>query len=471
MKDRRPKYPGRIKLTPVSGQSNVYDMVRADEPEEAGTPINKQTLLTDEAAEAVGVDPTANPTPADVFRELGLYTAVKVGDVIETVRNDLGERFLLCNGNVVPVGTVKALRDILPYNTGWRKIAPTEVYDTIRPTARPREWLMLEEMQQYQGGRKTAVLYDANTDTCTEIVCPAITGSNSYGIVGLVHDGNRYVLGAYDRTASTVHLYVSSDLATWTDAYQRSTVTAYDMTFDGENIVLLCGVFDDIAKKYNTYVYAVQKTLSSTKTILSGEGYDQRQKLVMMPSGYWMMTDESRETFVVKVAGANTTAFASRLTGEATHLAFYSAAYWIAVPKVKEAAMYLQYVDIAAGDVKYISAHKIIDADGTVTLHGAEYDRNKNEWRLYLRQLQSGEGARYYAAAISASEDPSDMTKYRVERIESLPEGLSCEQMAPDRSQMRIVSSGERYLRDPNQKYLPHHSGDTKKYIYIGGQK
>lgn len=39
--DRVPTYPGRVKLTPISGQTNVYDMVRADSPIEEGTPINK----------------------------------------------------------------------------------------------------------------------------------------------------------------------------------------------------------------------------------------------------------------------------------------------------------------------------------------------------------------------------------------------------------------------------------------------
>lgn len=39
--DRVPTYPGRVKMTPVSGQANVYDMVRADSPVEEGTPINK----------------------------------------------------------------------------------------------------------------------------------------------------------------------------------------------------------------------------------------------------------------------------------------------------------------------------------------------------------------------------------------------------------------------------------------------
>lgn len=63
MKDRIPTYPGRVKLIPVAGQPNVYDMVRADAPSEAGTPINKATLLSDQTVAKIwGDNPPANPT-------------------------------------------------------------------------------------------------------------------------------------------------------------------------------------------------------------------------------------------------------------------------------------------------------------------------------------------------------------------------------------------------------------------------
>ena len=41
IKDRIPTYPGRIKLIPVPGQADTYDLVRADDPIEPGTPINR----------------------------------------------------------------------------------------------------------------------------------------------------------------------------------------------------------------------------------------------------------------------------------------------------------------------------------------------------------------------------------------------------------------------------------------------
>lgn len=61
MKDRIPTYPGRVRLTPVSGQTNVYDLERVDEPTEAGTPLNKANLLTDATATLMGLT-TANAT-------------------------------------------------------------------------------------------------------------------------------------------------------------------------------------------------------------------------------------------------------------------------------------------------------------------------------------------------------------------------------------------------------------------------
>lgn len=43
-KDRVPTNPGRVILTPVTGQANTYTMQRADAPTETGTPIDKATF-------------------------------------------------------------------------------------------------------------------------------------------------------------------------------------------------------------------------------------------------------------------------------------------------------------------------------------------------------------------------------------------------------------------------------------------
>lgn len=71
MQDRIPLYPGRVTMTPVAGQANTFDMVRADDPTQAGTPLNKETLLKDATAALYGLG--ASAVPDDVLAELGKY--------------------------------------------------------------------------------------------------------------------------------------------------------------------------------------------------------------------------------------------------------------------------------------------------------------------------------------------------------------------------------------------------------------
>lgn len=64
MQDRVPLYPGRVTLTPVDGLTNTYDMARADEPTQEGTPLNKATFLKDSTASFIGLPNTALPDDA-----------------------------------------------------------------------------------------------------------------------------------------------------------------------------------------------------------------------------------------------------------------------------------------------------------------------------------------------------------------------------------------------------------------------
>ena len=71
MNDRVPRYPGRVKLTPVAGQANTFDMARADEPTQEGTPLNKANLLRDATAAMFGL--SATTVPDEVLAWLGKY--------------------------------------------------------------------------------------------------------------------------------------------------------------------------------------------------------------------------------------------------------------------------------------------------------------------------------------------------------------------------------------------------------------
>lgn len=78
MKDRISLYPGRVMLTPVAGQENIFDVVRADEPQEVGTPLNKANLLTDDTATMLGLDPET-ATPNDAFN---VIAATNIKDLV-----------------------------------------------------------------------------------------------------------------------------------------------------------------------------------------------------------------------------------------------------------------------------------------------------------------------------------------------------------------------------------------------------
>lgn len=68
MQDRISLYPGRVKMTPVAGQANTYDMERADDPTQEGTPLNKATFLKDATAALYGLGTGA--VPDDVLSKL-----------------------------------------------------------------------------------------------------------------------------------------------------------------------------------------------------------------------------------------------------------------------------------------------------------------------------------------------------------------------------------------------------------------
>lgn len=69
MKDRVSKYPGRVLITPEDGSPAFYaTMTRADEPTQAGDPLNKSTLLSDNVAALMELG--AEATPNDMFAAL-----------------------------------------------------------------------------------------------------------------------------------------------------------------------------------------------------------------------------------------------------------------------------------------------------------------------------------------------------------------------------------------------------------------
>lgn len=114
MQDRVPTYPGRVTLTPVSGQADTFDMARADEPTQEGTPLNKATLLTDETAAAIGLT-SEEPTVNEALRFLSDDSS-KVGDLKASTRDletETEGRYVACDGRTLESQEYEDLYNIL----------------------------------------------------------------------------------------------------------------------------------------------------------------------------------------------------------------------------------------------------------------------------------------------------------------------------------------------------------------------
>lgn len=104
MKDRIPLYPGRVKLNPVTGQENTYDMVRADSPVQEGTPLNKASLLRDNTAALYGQ--SADAVPDDILSILSKAVLFVDGYLKDIGGNKVGPR--IETGSYVGTGTYGA---------------------------------------------------------------------------------------------------------------------------------------------------------------------------------------------------------------------------------------------------------------------------------------------------------------------------------------------------------------------------
>lgn len=87
MKDRVPANPGRVLITPEDGSAPFYAvMTRADNPTQAGDPLNKNTLLKDATAALFGLGEEA--VPDDV---LNLLAYVKYSSIRHAVMVEIKE--------------------------------------------------------------------------------------------------------------------------------------------------------------------------------------------------------------------------------------------------------------------------------------------------------------------------------------------------------------------------------------------
>ena len=404
-----------------------------------------------------------------------------VGSVVETTRTDLGENWVLCNGDPVPEGSMPELREQLMYNTAWRPMAygldvgnsvSSNAYNAVRPLPVAGQWFFLNKYTGVATTSKSAAVYDANTEKVVKFSRPTIEdATTTYGIFGLTHDGDRYVLGVSEYSTSSsnigkMHFFASTDLSEWTKMGTFDNRTngyrGEDLYFDGTNYVVY--EYYTGSSGYSGYVQAIDKSMT-TKTQLTSVTNDASCGFVSMPVGYWALVRSSGKTITVYSSVEKKSLFSFSESYNLGRIAFFNERYWFGLPIADTTSTNIQVVDLTTNALTSLSVSTIA-ANGATVLLGGEYDANTNKWKLYTRY---GSTSTYYAVYISADADPTVASSYnKREKISALPEVLSYEQMKSDRSQFFNIFSSSRVLRDPNLKILPEHDGDTYKYIYAG---
>lgn len=184
MKDRVPLYPGRVTLTPVSGQANTFDLVRADQPTQEGTPLNKASLLKDATAALFGLGTDA--VPDDAFNLLSRFPSGLGNEYIwakerlnwEAVKSDSTKNWVLVQTNNINRTYVRYSDDIILDNDG--NISLAEPITQIYPTYNSAGSLQLDN-KYVQLGRNSYAEAEANPVWFSDGV--TFIGGNTYGLI------------------------------------------------------------------------------------------------------------------------------------------------------------------------------------------------------------------------------------------------------------------------------------------------
>ena len=277
MQDRVPLYPGRVTLTPVAGQENTFDMARADQPTQEGTPLNKATLLKDATAAKFGKDTGAVPDEVlDVLSKSVLEGTYPVVDVYAGQNWQKGS----ATGSVTSVN----VHQIIQFVNGMFFSFPTEANAVYGIKSQDgKTWTQFkvppEVSGAYIGAHKLlyvngvyylmatrptpSVVFYSSADLETwEKVSELTTTYTAYPVFYSVFLQKFIVIEAQGKT------YLSDDLITWSNPYSLGVATSH-LNSGANGIDGPDGFY--IATSVNKTVSVVRLTASSFNTVFSAE--------------------------------------------------------------------------------------------------------------------------------------------------------------------------------------------------------
>ena len=399
------------------------------------------------------------------------------GDIKETMRTDLGEEWLLCNGAVLPREEYPALRGWLRNDLTYR---PIQGLPKTGNEYGIRFQLMNGECVFAQASITndyylTCYIYDPNTETLKTVTAPTYTElGTSYvpSMLGITFDGEKYVriLGysSVTSTASyqTLYMQTSADAATWETFMEYTRETDYyyrELYFDGARILM--GGYRTVSETVNsstTYYYkkvwVIDLAEKTVTALTDGEEKSKtRTRFATAPTGYWAYSKLCRvgETEPCFPLSANTG------TGN-----FFNERFIMTAGSAKA-----EFFDLQTGDNFSFHWSMILGGNVTYDCYGSFYDEATNTWRFAV--YYDTDTDKYYNVYISADADPREPSAWSVELTALTSKEASGGVFGRNGSRTLNTGSSSNYgvsLYDSSQRFLPMNDGETYKYIYGYGE-
>lgn len=240
MQDRVSANPGRVLITPESGEAYYATIERADNPSVIGTALNKASLLTDTTAADYGLDSTA--TPNDALQALKTNRRPwRVGDILETKRTDLGDKWILCNGAQVSSSEYPELYEMteLSINGNWDNYSSSQYQTLVDITSNDEYYVACGEKSDYPW-----IFYSSNGTTWTSL---QLSTSTSVVLTGICWTGTYFVacgyVGGLDGKIPFIY-YATNPAGPWTEK-QISTANEGFLTAKVRYVngyIVVCGL-------------------------------------------------------------------------------------------------------------------------------------------------------------------------------------------------------------------------------------
>lgn len=202
MQDRVSQYPGRIKLVPVSGQENVYDMEWADGATVEGTALNKANFLADATATSLGL--TSAATPNDAFGKLQeniLDERPEIGEIRATAETSLGSNWLLCNGAQITSSQYSQLYNLLSsdlrtrfsaYNISTGESTPLAI--SVVTYINNRFVIVSRENKSSGSYESYGVFITSSSNGTSWTTEKVYEDGNAFYVTGIAYAGGKYVI-------------------------------------------------------------------------------------------------------------------------------------------------------------------------------------------------------------------------------------------------------------------------------------